>query len=149
MRTTEAEFRRVMSLAETLVSRHNAEIVAEIFTTDAVFIEPPDRQLIVGHEQLRPYFLAVDPHQYLTFHRCWWDGDNQRGACEYSYGIAGMPDAEHGMIVVEFEAGRIAKWWEYNVPGAADFLTFCSTNNKLWNYDIDDVRADLARQGKR
>lgn len=147
--TTQAQFARVMRLVEELVSGHDDSLVESIFAPDAVFIEPPDHQLIVGHRQLKPYFLAVDPQQYLTFHRTWWDAENCRGACEYSYGVEGAEDAEHGMILVEFESGLITRWWEYNVPGTSDFAEFCSTHAKAWQYDINHVRADLARQNKK
>jgi hypothetical protein len=149
MSTSEEQFRHVMRLTEELVSGHDPGLVSDIFTPDAVFIEPPDHQLIVGHDQLRPYFLAVHPDQYLTFHQSFWDDENSRGACEYSYGVTGEPSAEHGMIIVEFSDGRIHRWWEYNIPGPADFAMFISTGDKVWSYDINDVRDDLARMGKR
>jgi ketosteroid isomerase-like protein len=106
------------------------------FTTDAVYMEPPDKQLFVGHAQLYPYFGALKPNTYLHFQHLWFDVAKQIGCVEFSFGVAARPHAQHGIIVVTLRDGLIAQWREYVQKGPAAFAEFIATDGKTWQWHI-------------
>ena len=57
----------------------DADTVGELFTEDAVYTEPPDIQLYVGHDELGPYFAALTPGTSMRFHAIALDAENNKG----------------------------------------------------------------------
>jgi hypothetical protein len=106
------------------------------FAADAVYMEPPDVQLFIGHEQLRPCFAALEPGTFMRFHNVWFDAERQVGAGEYSFGTEGKPMADHGVAVMELRAGRIAFWREYQRKGPRPFDRFLAQTGKSWRWSI-------------
>ncbi|MDX1449643.1 MAG: nuclear transport factor 2 family protein [Acidimicrobiia bacterium] len=109
---------------------------ADCFTDDAVYMEPPDRQLFVGREQLLAYFWPLEPGTYLRFHARAFDEAGQVGFAEWTFGMDGKDVADTGVAVVEVRDGRIATWREYHVKGPADWDRFRSTEGKEWQWHI-------------
>jgi ketosteroid isomerase-like protein len=114
----------------------NTPAALECFTPDAVYMEPPDAQLYVGHDQLRAYFGALKPGTQMQFHALWFDEAAQSGAGEFSFGVAGKERADHGVVVVVLRDDRIATWREYHRKGPADFAAFSSSEGKTWQWHI-------------
>lgn len=115
-------------------SEQNTHMALDCFTEDAVYIEPPDIQFYQGHEQLRPYFAALQPGTSMQFHHLWFDEQNQTGAGEYSFGMQDQATADHGVVVVELRDGRIAFWREYQRQGPPAFKDFTATDGKSWRW---------------
>jgi ketosteroid isomerase-like protein len=127
-------FRQLMEAVARAWESGDVESGLACFTPDAVYMEPPDIQLFVGHEQLRPYFAAVSPGTFMRWHALWFDAEAQSGAGEYTFGAEGQPSADNGMCAVTLRDGRIASWREYQVKGSADRREFVATDGKIWQW---------------
>jgi ketosteroid isomerase-like protein len=130
------DFNELMQRLAEAWSAHDTEAALACFAFDAIYMEPPDIQLYQGHEQLRPYFGALAEGTIMVFHNLWFDEQSQVGAGEYSFGLKGSENADHGVVVVEIREGRIAIWREYQQKGPADFRGFLSTEGKSWRWHI-------------
>jgi hypothetical protein len=130
------EFQALMEQLARAWSQQETELALACFTQDAVYIEPPDIQHYQGHEQLRPYFAALEPGTFMHLHHLWFDESNQVGAGEYSFGMTGKVTADHGTVVVELRDGKIAFWREYQRKGPSEFQDFIATAGKKWQWHI-------------
>ena len=117
----------------------DGDAAAELFTDDAVYMQPPDEQLFVGRDQLRAYFGPLDSGTYLRLDNVWFDADTQRGACEFTFGVDGQEEADHGVAIVDVTDGRIQAWREYLVKGPADQARFLATDGKDWHWHIGNL----------
>lgn len=130
------EFNVLMEGLARAWSQQDTDSALACFTDDAVYIEPPDIQIYLGREQLRPYFAALRPGTFMRFHNLWFDESKQTGAGEYSFGMAGAENADHGVTIVELRDGRIAFWREYQRKGPSAFQDFIRTEGKTWQWHI-------------
>jgi limonene-1,2-epoxide hydrolase len=133
---TEASFRELVERLARAWSTQDTELGVACFTHDAVYTEPPDIQLYQGHDQLRPYFAALEPGTFMRLHTVGFDAVTGRGLAEYSFGSESSETAVHGVAVVEVEDGRIARWREYQQRGPASFDEFTATEGKSWKWHI-------------
>ena len=70
--------------------RHqDVDAAMECFTSDALYMEPPDIQIYKGHVQLRPYFAAHEPGTIMKFYNLFINEATQVGAVEYTFGTEG------------------------------------------------------------
>jgi len=102
------------------------------FNADAVYLEPPDIQLFVGHEALRPYFAAVPAGTTMTIHRTWFDPATQSGAFEFTF--AGG-SATHGVAAITLKDGRISEWCEFQQAGPLSWAEFKRLHGKSWSWN--------------
>lgn len=130
------QYIRLMRRLAQAWNQQDTESALLCFTDDAIYMEPPDIQLYIGHEQLRPYFSALEPGTFMLFHNLWFDESSQTGAGEYSFGMTGSATADHGIVVVELRDGKIAFWREYQRKGPADFAAFLNPQGKAWQWHI-------------
>jgi ketosteroid isomerase-like protein len=133
---TSDEFRHLMQRLAAAWGAQDTDTALDCFAPDAVYTEPPDIQFYTGHDQLRPYFAALKPGTFLTFHQLWFDEQQQSGIGEFSFGGAGRPSADHGVIVVQLRDGRIATWREYQRKGPTSFADFIAVEGKNWQWHI-------------
>ena len=112
----------------------------DCFTPDAVYMEPPDIQLVIGHDQLRPYFAEVPAGTVMRWHHLSFDEASQTGAGEFTFGEEGDPIADHGVCIVVLRDDRIAHWREYLVKGPLDQADFLAVDGKEWEYRPTTVR---------
>jgi ketosteroid isomerase-like protein len=115
-------------------TEQDTEAALACFTPDAIYMEPPDAQLFVGYEQLRPYFAALQPGTRMSFHHLWLDEETQVGAGEFTFAMAGREQADHGVAVVQLRSGRIASWHEYQRKGPSEFADFLAQDGKIWQW---------------
>jgi hypothetical protein len=132
MALTNAEFQGLMHQLATGWTTQNTELALACFTQDAVYMEPPDLQLFLGHSQLRPYFDALTPGYFMHFHHLWFDEERQIGAGEYSFGNEERDYTLHGVVVVELKDGKVGFWREYQRKGPKLFEDFISQSGKDW-----------------
>lgn len=130
------EFEQLMERLSRGWSTQDTELAVSCFTRGAVYMEPPNIQLYVGHEQLRPYFDALTPGTFMRWHELWFDEETQTGAGEYSFGNADNDTADHGIAVVELADGAIRFWREYQRTGPAEHSDFLDTEGKDWEWHI-------------
>ena len=138
-RLTPVAFRELLQRLADAWAALDADTATQCFTADAVYMQPPDEQLFVGHEQLRRYFAPLEPGTYLRLDNVWFDEGNQRGACEFTFGVSGDDAAVHGVAVVQLADGRIQSWREYLVKGPADQDRFLAVEGKDWRWHIGNV----------
>lgn len=106
----------------------------ECFTDDAIYMEPPDKQLIMGKDNLFTYFDNPKPMN-LVWHTLMFDEEKQTGSGEFTFTIEGR-EGNHGVVVVELEKGRIKFWREYYQISNLSFDDFISTKNKAFEYKL-------------
>ena len=116
-------------------STQNTELALSSFDEDAIYTEPPNIQFYRGHDQLRPYFDALEARHKMEFHNLWFDEKSQTGAGEYTFS-GGNDIADSGVVIVELKDGKIKFWREYQRKGPADFEEFIGIENKNWEWHI-------------
>jgi ketosteroid isomerase-like protein len=126
----QAGFVRLMARVADGWSRPDAALALSAFAPDAVYMEPPDAQLFVGHAQLRAYFGAVRPGTRMVWRGLWFGPAAQTGVGEFSFGRDGAADATHGVAVVALRDGRIATWREYHRRRPAEWERFIAPDGK-------------------
>ena len=60
--------------------------------------------------------------------------ERQTGAGEFSFGVSGAETADHGMVMIEIENGRIRTWREYPRKGPASFREFSRVDKPIWQW---------------
>jgi ketosteroid isomerase-like protein len=121
-------------------SRQDTQLALDCFTADAVYMQPPDLQLYRGRAELEKLFAALRPGTSMQFHNLAFDPAGQVGFGEFSFGRAGAPTADHGVVVVTLRDGRIASWREYFQQGPASFAEFVAIEGKRWKWTGETLR---------
>jgi ketosteroid isomerase-like protein len=132
MRLDHKSYAALMQQLAVAWSTQDTESGLACFTEDAIYMEPPDLQLFLGHEQLRPYFGALTPGYFMQFHNLWFDEPTQTGTGKYSFGNEERDYSLHGVCVTEIRDGRIAFWREYQRKGPKLFEDFINKNRNDW-----------------
>ena len=131
-----AQFNQLMTQLAESWTEQKTENALDCFSEYAVYMEPPDVQLYLGHEQLRPYFSALTPGTYMTFHNLCFNETTQMGMGEYSFGSSNSDTADVGVAVVQIEKGKITHWREYQRKGPANFAEFSTHEGKEFEWHI-------------
>jgi hypothetical protein len=106
----------------------NARKAADCFSQDAVYVEPPDKQLYHGRLELYEFFGGDNgPHRpmNMTWHHLAFNETEQIGFGEYTFE---MNRRYHGIVVVKIESGRIKYWREYQYPTELGWESFTKHN---------------------
>lgn len=106
----------------------NARKAADCFSEDAVYVEPPDKQVYRGRPELYEFFgggNGTDIPMIMTWHHLAFDEEKQTGFGEYSFQMHGK---YHGIVVVKIESGLIARWREYQFQSDLDWEVFTEHN---------------------
>jgi ketosteroid isomerase-like protein len=91
----------------------DARKASECFTEDALYVEPPDRQLYRGREELYRFFGGEDGRpgaMSMTWHNRVFDERLQLGFGEFTFAYGSQV---HGSVFIELREGRIHTWREY------------------------------------
>lgn len=131
-----ADFRTLMHQLADAWAATDAEAAAALFTADAAYVEPPDRQGFFGRREIEAYFSPLEAGTFLDLHHVWFDAKSGTGAVEFSFGVRGKDTADHGVAVVSIRDGLISSWREYHVKGPASFAEFIDTADKDWHWHI-------------
>lgn len=100
----------------------DANAAADCFTTDAIYVEPGDRQRYVGRAEI--FALSggqAPPPMAMTWHSLVFDGAQQLGCGEYTF--RGRRQY-HGLVITQLRDGRISRWREYQYPSESDWTEF-------------------------
>ena len=125
---TETEFERLMQTISDGWSEGDARKAAECFSEDAIYIEPPEKQLYRGRDALYEFFGGdndTDIPMKMTWHHLAFNEHEQIGFGEYSFEMHGH---YHGIVVVKIEAGLIKQWREYQYQTELNWEEFTSHN---------------------
>ncbi len=130
------EFADLMKELAAAWAATDAERAAACFADDAIYMEPPDRQLFEGREQLAAYTARSAPGRIW---RCSTSGSTRPPEWELTSSASEWRDgepADHGVAVVAVRDGRVSVWREYHRKGPADFDEFIATEPKDWMWHI-------------
>lgn len=112
-RNRATEFRALMQRLADGLSSGNARQAAECFTEDAVYSEPPDKQLYRGREALFRFFGGEKGRpgaMEMTWHHLAFDEGRQIGFGEFTFEYGGKV---HGIVIARIAGGRNRNWREY------------------------------------
>lgn len=106
----------------------DARKAADCFTEDAVYTEPPDRQVHRGREALYRFFSSVEPAPptRMVWHHLAFDPAGQVGFGEYTFH---GNSRYHGIVVVRLRDGKISNWREYQYKSELSWQEFIRHNS--------------------
>jgi uncharacterized protein (TIGR02246 family) len=125
---TTTEFKDLLEAIAAAWARGDARAAADSFAEDAVYSEPPGRQLYRGRAELFDFFGGNEtspPPMQMTWHNVVFDEELQIGAGEYTF--QGR-NRYHGAVLVRVADGRIANWREYQRRSDLDWDEFVGVN---------------------
>ncbi|HUP24195.1 MAG TPA: nuclear transport factor 2 family protein [Thermoanaerobaculia bacterium] len=109
----EEGFRNLLDRLARAWHEGDSALAAGCFTEDAVYVEPPRKQLYVGRESLFRFFggAAGRPGEMsMTWRNVVFDPRQQLGMGEFSFAYGSQV---HGVAVIRVESGLIDQWREY------------------------------------
>ena len=125
---TAPKFHTLMQTVASGWSEGNARKAADCFTEDAIYTEPPDKQLYKGREALFKFFGGNEGRKSqmkMTWHHLMFDEQKQIGAGEFTFEYGGKV---HGMVIVKITNGKISNWREYWYESNLDWEKFIGEN---------------------
>lgn len=128
MKTTIQQFEHLMQTLADGWNEGNARKAADCFSEDAIYIEPPEKQLYHGRAELYEFFggdSGTDLPMKMTWHHLAFNEGEQVGFGEYTFQMHGR---YHGIVVVKLESGRIKHWREYQYRSELKWQEFTSQN---------------------
>ena len=128
------EFKKLMQTVRDGWNSYDPKKSVECFTDDIIYMEPPDKQLVVGKKNLFKYFDNPKPMK-LVWHNLMFDEKKQVGAGEFTFTMEGR-QPNHGVVIVEISDGKIKFWREYYKISDLDFQHFISIKGKKFEFTI-------------
>jgi hypothetical protein len=128
MRLTFEEFEHLMQTVARGWNEGKARKSADCFSEDAIYVEPPDKQLYHGRAELYEFFggdQGPEMPMKMTWHHLAFDEQDQVGFGEYTFQMHGL---YHGIVVVKIESGLIKQWREYQYRTELSWEEFSSHN---------------------
>jgi hypothetical protein len=111
--TNTAQFEIVMKTLAEGWNEGNAQKAADCFTENAVYSEPPEKQLYRGRAALFKFFGGSEGRKgamKMIWHHLVFNERTQIGAGEFTFDYGGTV---HGVAMVKIENGKISNWREY------------------------------------
>ena len=124
---TAAEFEQLMQNIADGWNEGNPRKAADCFSMEAIYCEPPQKQLYHGRHELYEFFggdHGTEIPMKMTWHHLAFNEQQQIGFGEYTFEMDGR---YHG-IVVKTEAGLIKHWREYQYQAGLDWQQFTQHN---------------------
>jgi len=123
-----AEFTRLMQTVADGLNENNAHKAADCFALDAIYSEPPNRQLYRGRERLFEVFGGDKGRKQpmrMQWHHLTFDEQTQTGSGEFS-----LTDGAtiHGMTSIRIRDGLIGNWRQYSYESSLDWNAFILQN---------------------
>lgn len=120
----ERDFRALVERLSEAWGRGDARAAADCFTEDAVYVEPPRKQVYLGRAALFKFFGGESGRpgrMSMTWRTLFFDPAGQRGAGEFTFAYGSQV---HGVAIIDVRAGRIAQWREYWYESSLPFDEF-------------------------
>jgi len=125
---TQAQYVAIMQNLSSAWNDGDAKQAADLFTADAVYSEPPAKQLYRGRQALYEFFGGSNgrPGQMsMTWHHLAFDEGSQIGFGEFSFTYG---STAHGVAVVRLNAEKISNWREYWYESELSWREFTRKN---------------------
>jgi len=129
MKISTDEFDRLMQSIADGWNEGDARKAADCFSEDAIYVEPPDKQLYRGRAELYEFFggdSGTDIPMKMTWHHLAFNEEDQIGFGEYTFEMHGR---YHGIVVVKIESGVVKYWREYQYQTGLNWEDFTSHNS--------------------
>jgi hypothetical protein len=110
---TANEFETLMQTVASGWSEGNARKAADCFAKDAIYTEPPDKQVYKGRDALFQFFGGEEGRKSamkMIWHHLMFNETKQVGSGEFTFEYGGKV---HGMVIVKIVDGKIKNWREY------------------------------------
>ena len=122
------DFERLMQTVAAGWNEGNPQKAANCFSENAIYVEPPERQLYHGRAELYEFFggeAGTDLPMKMTWHHLAFNEEKQVGFGEYTFQLN---NRYHGIVVVKLESGLIKHWREYQYRSELDWEEFTGHN---------------------
>jgi hypothetical protein len=126
---TAAQFKGLMQTVAAGWNEGNAKKAADWYTEDALYTEPPEKQVYVGRKALYEFFggdRKPEPPMKMTWHHLAFDEASQIRFGEYTFQ---MNNCYHGIAIVKMKGGQISHWREYQYKTDLDWKKFVEKND--------------------
>jgi hypothetical protein len=126
---TAAQFDALMRTVAAGWNEGNARKAADCYTEDALYTEPPDKQVYVGRAALYEFFggdKKPEPPMRMAWRHLAFDEESQIGFGEYTFQ---MNNRYHGIVVVKVKNGKISNWREYQYKSDLEWKEFVKKND--------------------
>jgi hypothetical protein len=102
----------------------NARKAADCFAKDATYVEPPDKQIYRGREELFEFFGGEEGREEpmkMTWHHLAFNEATGVGSGEFTFEYGTF---SHGVVMVRIQNGKIQNWREYYYESELDWDDF-------------------------
>ena len=126
---TAVQFRSLMDTVAAGWNESDARKAADCYTEDAIYTEPPDKQVHVGRKALYEFFggdRKLKPPMKMMWHHLAFDEASQVGFGEYTFQ---MNHRYHGIVIVKIRSGKISNWREYQSKSELEWKDFARKND--------------------
>jgi ketosteroid isomerase-like protein len=128
-RITAAQFKTLMQTVAAGWNEGNARKAADCYTEDALYTEPPGKQVYAGRKALYEFFGGdknPEPPMKMSWHHLAFDEASQIGFGEYTFQ---MNNRYHGIVIVKIRSGTISNWREYQYKSDLEWREFAGEND--------------------
>lgn len=128
MKITTAEFTRLLKTIAEGWNEGNPRKAADCYTEDAIYTEPPDKQVYLGRKALYDFFggdKKPAPPMKMTWHHLAFDEEEQIGFGEYTFQ---GNNQYHGIVIVKIKGGKVSNWREYQYKSPLEWKDFVGKN---------------------
>jgi hypothetical protein len=104
----------------------NAAFASQYFDDNAVYEEPPKKQLYKGRNEIFEFFggdTGFEIPMKMEWHNLAFNEEKQIGFGEYTFA---MNNQYHGIVVMKFENGKIVRWREYQYKSTEGWDDFAA-----------------------
>jgi hypothetical protein len=122
------EFERLMQTVAEGWNDGNARKAADCFAENAIYSEPPDKQLYKGRKELFKFFGGNEGRKSamkMIWHHLLFDEEKQIGAGEFTFEYG---NKVHGVAMLKMANGKISNWREYWYESNLDWEKFIGEN---------------------
>ena len=126
---TANQFGRLMQTVADGWNEGDAKKAADCYTEDAIYTEPPDKQVYAGRKALYEFFggdRKPEPPMKMIWRHLAFDEASQIGFGEYTFQ---MNNRYHGIVIVKIRKGKISNWREYQYKSDLEWGKFVEKND--------------------
>ena len=127
-RINAVEFKKLLDTMARGWNEGDASKAANCFATDAIYTEPPDKQVYKGRQALYRFFGGDSGREggmTMTWHHLVFDEESQVGAGEFTFTYG---TSAHGVAMIKIRDGLIANWREYWYDSSLPWNEFIGDN---------------------
>ena len=110
---TTATFEKLMNTVAEGWNEGNARKAADCFAEDAIYLDPPDKQIYRSREELFQFFGGTQGRKRsmkMIWHHLTFNESSGIGSGEFTFEYGSI---SHGVVMVRIVNGKIQNWREY------------------------------------